>query len=89
MSKPNVDIETRADSQERIYAHTSLMALDILYTMVVLSLLLELVFSCIKSQINCIRIMWKLQMKIMTMIRAATEKNEDEQMMGETKYEWK
>jgi hypothetical protein len=26
-------------------------------------------------------------MKIMTMIRAATEKNEDEQMMGETKYE--
>jgi len=57
VSKPNVDIETRADSQERIYAHTSLMALDILYTMVVLSLLLELVFSCIKSQINCIRIM--------------------------------
>jgi hypothetical protein len=26
-------------------------------------------------------------MKIMTMIRVATEKNEDEQMMGETKYE--
>ena len=28
-------------------------------------------------------------MKIMTMIRVATEKNEDEQMMGETKEEGK
>ena len=52
MSKPNVDIETRADSQERIYAHTSLMALDILYTMVVLSLLLEITNKLYKDNVK-------------------------------------